>query len=407
MATKQVIFGGTSDIPYGGEYQLPMGNGGVVWGAEVAAKGIISTPGKLTNFKFGVHTAPGAGSSYIFTIRVNGANTALQVTIANLAVLSNLSAAEVVVAAGDTVTIGCSVTGAPANAGASHWTLEFIPTTAGETIFMSNLEGGNITSGRYSTLIGGKGVTTSEYGAEVLFPCSGTLKYFYGELEVAPGAGCTRTLTIRKNGVATALAITFGAADTTKNNVADTVAVAAGDRATIIFDQVGAAAPSTCCMGVCFVPDTPGQFMTSAVTQAGADSAVTNYEHLTCGMSALTGTEWDFHNLARACTAKAIYVRIPYSPGAGNSYDYTLRRNAALSTALTCQIAGAALTCNLITDVAILDDDLLDTMIVPTSNPTSRPPTIAYLFYIAPTGGGGGVIGSGGMGDKMIGEGLI
>ena len=140
MATFQTIIGGTSDAPATTgvvEYTALIGEDLLPWTAtESYVYAIISTPGKLTNFKMAVGVAPGSGNSWAFTIRkgsIGGAmaDTALSVSIADTAVISSLDISEVTVAAGDRVTISAVGTSSPTAAGAVYWRCDFIPDTAG------------------------------------------------------------------------------------------------------------------------------------------------------------------------------------------------------------------------------------------------------------------------------------
>ena len=72
--------------------------------------------------------------------------------------------------------------------------------------------------------------------------------------------------------------------------------------------------------------------------------------------------------LAQAMTIKAMYAEIDVAPGAGSSFQYTLRRNGA-DTGLLCTISGTATTCNAALNVAIADDDLLALEQTPSNSP--------------------------------------
>lgn len=71
----------------------------------------------------------------------------------------------------------------------------------------------------------------------------GHLKLFYVKGDAAPGVGTSIQMTLFKNGVATAITVTLGAADTSKNDLTDLVDVVAGDEISLV--QVTTGAPAT------------------------------------------------------------------------------------------------------------------------------------------------------------------
>ncbi len=392
-ATKQIIISGTSDDPAinATQYSDLMGDGNLSWGAtELARLTIISTPGKLSNFQVGITTAPGAGKSWTFTIRRGVgpggamANTALSVTISDIAVLSSVDTDEVTVAAGDRVSISATSPSGTTACAAVYSTCQFTPDTSGETILLSNLAGNNPITNYFNTLIGSVAPQATEFDGQTLFPCSGTLKRLYVEVEQAPGGATSTTFTIVKNGTPTDLTVTLTGAASSGNdvNAAHNVAVAAGDKLDIKITKSGAPASTYAWFGCTFLPDTPGNFITCATTHVNTSSTAIQYEHMNCGASTLTATETEVECLGQATTAKAIYVNLATSPGA-NSWLFTLRRNATTTTALTVTLNNVT-SGNAAVDVAISANDLLDTCIDATPGTAVSHSQIAYLFYNAP-----------------------
>lgn len=393
MSTKQTIISGTSSNPSGLSinYNSFMGNGNALWRtAEGYFYSVIPTAGRLRKFQVRVGVAPGAGNSWNFTVRVGNppVDTALSVSIADTNLLSELDIDEAYVSAGELVTIKSEGISSPTACIAVYWACEFMPNIAGETILLGNTGLSSLTAGRFSPLIGTKSPDTVEFEAQTLFPTSGTLKKFFVQLDNAPGAGISRTLTIRKNEVDTALAVTISDTAVAGNNVSDTVQIAAGDKISIVASNSGTPASSEGKFGIVFVPDTQGEWFTCATTEDPSNYSATEYEHLTCSDSLLTATESEQHNLALATTAKAIYISLSAAPGVGKSYSFTLRRNADTSTLLTKTISETDTAGSYAADVAIADSDMLDTMIVPSGSPATAKSQIAYLFYNAPVTGG-------------------
>ncbi|MFA5746917.1 MAG: heparin lyase I family protein, partial [Candidatus Paceibacterota bacterium] len=399
--TFQYIFGGDIDTPATAgatEYIGLMGDGLKVFDAtEANVQQIMPTAGTLSDFKFKVKTAPGAGNSWTFTIRKNAADTDLSVSIAGTDTLSNLDEDQVSVSAGDEIAISAVGVSSPTAAGATYWTAKFTPSTAGETILMSH--GGTLSTNLYFlTLIGHKVFDSARFDGQILFPTSGTLKNFYVGLSVAPGGVTGRTFKLEKNTVDSSVAVTITGAATTSNDVANTLSVSAGEQVTIQQTAIsGAPAGTEAKFGAVFVPDTPGQWFTGAVTDNAINNLATEYQHLTCGDSTLTATENEQYALARETTAKAMYVVLSTDPGTSpDQFTFTLRRNGTTDTDLAVTIVANDTTGNFSTDVSISDDDSLSLSIVPGNSPSAVPKLqSSILFYNAPTGGASNITVSG------------
>lgn len=84
-------------------------------------------------------------------------------------------------------------------------------------------------------------------------PAAGTLSDLYTYANSAPGAGESRTAEIVINGVVSPISLTYGEADTSKNDLVNSAAVAAGDRVAIKFVASGGAAGTAFAWGVKFV----------------------------------------------------------------------------------------------------------------------------------------------------------
>ncbi len=390
--TTQVIFGGTSDDPTVGatEYAGLMGMGVYAWGTtENAVTGVIPTGGTLTNFKVGVKTAPGSTKTWTFTIRVGNppSDSALSVTITNSNTLSALDTDTVAVTAGQLVSLSAVSTAGSTAAGAVYWTVEFKPTVQGETILLTNATA-SATSGTFYIVPIGCKIDATEFEGESLFPCAGTLKNLYVNLSAAPNGGNSRIYTVRQNETTdTALGVTITGSATTGNDTSDTVSVSAGDRITIKNTFGGTPLTGIPSIGMVFLPSTSGNFITCATSDDATSSAQVEYEHLACGDSTLTTTENEQYNLARACTAKALYVNLSTGSGSGNTWTFSLRQNTGTpSPTITVSITNGT-SGNTSQDVAIANDDVLDTLIDARAGAATSSSQIAYLFYLAPEAG--------------------
>jgi len=79
-----------------------------------------------------------------------------------------------------------------------------------------------------------------------------------------------------------------------------------------------------------------------------------------------------------------LYVRLNGSPGSGDSYTFTVRRNGA-DTSLSCTISGSATDCSDTADsVQLQAGDLIAIAAVPTSSPTGRQMSWTARFEPSP-----------------------
>ena len=86
---------------------------------------------------------------------------------------------------------------------------------------------------QFLAVSGSEAVGAAEADREMIVDAAREAIRFRTNLPVAPGTTATRTLTVRKNGVDTALTVTYGSAELGLKVVTATVAFAAGDRISI------------------------------------------------------------------------------------------------------------------------------------------------------------------------------
>ena len=390
MATRQVIFGGCDVTPtvsatrYGGL----MANG--FSASEPSQSGICSTGGVLTNWQVQVNTAPAAGKSWLFTVRVNGADTALAVTIADANTVSSVDTSEVAIAAGDLIGFSSVPTGTPTDAASIKWSCDFIPTTAGHTLMLSSSSGTNLADAQFVSIACPKSPDSVEGDAQVIFPTAGKLKNFYVNLATAPGSGNTRTFTVRLNGTTTGqISLAIANTATTGNETATELTVAAGDSVAILDTDSVTPAATAARFGITFIPDNAGEFIACATTDDNLNGAATEFQYVSCADSTLSATEADFECLSvTAFTVKKLYAKLSVDPGTSpDAYTFTLKKNGS-DTALLVTIVADNTTGNATQDVSVSAADLIYYSIAPVSTPSATPHTqLGLLCYIAPTGG--------------------
>lgn len=217
---------------------------------ETNRRNVIPTGGTIKNLYVKLSAAPGAGTTRVFTLYLNGSPSALTCTVSGgAATTANDSTHTVTVAAGDEVSLQSSITGTPA-AAKLGFGMTFVATTDGESIVMATNTGGTIdaASTRYFALSG------MSYQANESLASGGQLnigeacvfKKMYVACDTAPGVGKSFTFDFRVNAASPAndlsVAISGGAA-TAGNDTTHTVTVADGDE--ICYRSVPSGTPTT------------------------------------------------------------------------------------------------------------------------------------------------------------------
>jgi hypothetical protein len=315
-----------------------------------ATEGIVaqlaSATGLLSNFHVYLSSAPGAGTSITFTIYVNGSPTSLAVTISDTAQLGSDDTHTAAVSAGQSISVRCTVSGAP-TVSKPAWACKFTG-SARQSLVMAN-DCASTTADNYNLPAGqgtgsGSGVIL-DYSAVI--PTSGILKNLYLKIGSAtPGTGKGWTVTLYKNGVATALACTATGTGGTANDTTHSVSVAAGDTIALYIERYNS--PTSTCylnIGMMFVPDVDGESLILFSSYADLNQSATRYhtiEVTNAGDVAWTATETDVYGLILGCTLKKLYVKLTAQPGVDKSYTFTVRAGSPIAdTTLSCAVSGA------------------------------------------------------------------
>jgi len=161
----------------------------------------VPTSGKFSALYLDLSSAPdpGGSSGYTFTLQVNGTDTALAVTITGDSTTGS-SVSDVAISAGDIILLKIAPVGTPSVTPWAHWGLRWEPDTAGQGIVLgSTYDLQHATNTEYvtpTTWSISPWATTTPSRAQPLWEA--TVKNFYVILETAPGAGKSRTFTLRK-----------------------------------------------------------------------------------------------------------------------------------------------------------------------------------------------------------------
>lgn len=312
---------------------------------EFQAEGVITENAIVGRLKIILTTAPGSGKSWTFTIRKNGADTNLNVTISGTDTEAENFSTEIQFIKGDTICLEITPTSTPANPGeVFSYVLIAAPNYVifGTTGFdaASALDGG--TTARFPDLWGGSDGEANAISHGMVIPIDGKITNLHVYLETAPGSGKTRTWHMYKNGVivnsipTVPYGFTFENLETEKTDLLTKIDVSAGDVITFRTAGVLGTASTHGSWGCSFIADNP---------KLGAPLMGANRTLNTAGTSkfAILGrTSGNVSGqLSPGLRFGNLYFISSAPPGAGNSWTITFRQNQT-DSALSATISGAS-----------------------------------------------------------------
>ena len=388
-------------IPQGGRFDV-----------DVDMKCTMPTAGTLSQLRVVINGLMGGGNTLIITVRKNGVDQALTCTITDPAFTANDMVNSVAVAAGDLINVSVACSGG--NVKDFYMTMKFTGSVAGESIIISNCYDTPILGTEYTQVSTDHADWTGvENDRREVIPTAGTIKSFYITLKNhTDSAGKGWKYTIRKNGIDTAVSVTILDGDLTGNSGANSVAVAAGDIVTLKVEPInapdGVPRPTAHFWGLVFVPAVDGE---SIYMNCHPFALPTGAANRNCPVS--KGDVWDLADAVRqalslAVTMRKLYILLSAAPGAGKSYTFALRRNAA-DTLLSVQIADAATTGNDVAhDIAIIQDDKLCIGETPAGVPNAANAYWGFVGFITPPAPPTGIGDkSAHMGQKLVSAGVL
>lgn len=306
---------------------------------------------------FAVHLdqAPPVGTNWVFTLHVNGANSALACTVIG-GTTTALATGSVATNAGDLVVVQISRTGIATTGNGIHagWSLGFA-STSGRACWMGT-DGTTppIFAGTRYGPLGGRGGSANNATvgpASRYWATDGTLDSIYIDLITAPGVGNRRDFTVYRNSGAVGSTLQISGAATTGNMTGLAIPMAALDLWALQQTEVGAPANS----GVRYAC---GYDAGSHWNVSGESGNKTSGQYTSLESEASTATENDRGQGAGGYKLSGFYYNLSVAPGGVTSRTATLRK-AQASTALTVLISGAAVDgsagASAIFDLALFD----------------------------------------------------
>lgn len=322
---------------------------------------LIAESGTLSNLQVTLSAAPGAGTSRIFTVMLNGVAQTLAVTIAGTDTTGSDTSNTVAVTAGDKIVLRSTRTGVPA-AGTARYASEYSCTVAQRAVWGSSNDATPAFAGtRYGNL-GDTAQDNFSAGTEAVkaipWGLPATIVSLYVELGTAPSAGDSREFTIMHNGAAVGSTVTIAETAITGNATGMSIVIARADTLSLRQTEVNAPANSYVQYGIAYQPTNDGEWNISgkypadytdgvfAGLNGAATVASTEAARLILADSAGTTFRWVLDNF---------YVSTTTAPGGAETRTYTVRENGA-STGLTVTLTGAA-TSGETTGALLMDTD--------------------------------------------------
>lgn len=330
---------------------------------------IIPMDGIFSKLRIKLDGSPGTGKSYTFTLRVNGVDTVLAVTISDDETTGSELIQNVQVNAGDSVTFKCEPSGSP-TARTAYWSILFSGGESQTSIIIggyNNLPSATLIT--YNSLEAGFAWDTNEGNKIQIVTRSGTIKNLHILLDTAPGAGKSRTFTLRVNEADTTLTCTISDDETTGNDTSHEVTVSASDRVTLKCNPSGTPADCYAYWGATFKSDVDSENLILSGNNQDLIAAAVRWAPLSLAGDQSWNVESKAYQLGREGKIKNLYVRLSAKPDTGKSYTFTLRVNEA-DTALTVTISDDETTgSDTSNEVTISDDDYLTLQCTPSGTP--------------------------------------
>ena len=248
---RQLIIGGYNDAlsKTGTEYNAL--SGGQIWSTGTTInKQAVSTPGILSSLAVELSAAPGGSGSYTLTLQNVTQSTSLAVTITDPAT-TNINTGTLSVAAGDVIQLQ-STYSAPSATPSARWSVIFEGTNAKESLILGEVFAWKSATG-YSPIAQGSNDFGTETQSYQVIPTSGTIKNLFVALSADPGTNpdAYRFTLIKYTagvGGATSLTVTITADNTTGNDTANKVAVAAGDYVCMMIEPLNTPSVTSNCL---------------------------------------------------------------------------------------------------------------------------------------------------------------
>lgn len=330
---------------------------------------------KITGFYVELDGSPGIGSTYQFTIRLNGADTNLSVSITGSDTQKFIVDQNVNVTPTDKIGIECTPTSTPTIRSAT-WSITFESEGEGTSYIVNgqqNLLNGAVPS-ESNQLMGGSDWAATSIGSvnkNNIIPLSGVFRDLYIELDGVAGTGSNGWIfTIGTNGTDTGMTVNILGATTNGSDTSNTVTMSPGNFINLIATPRGTPNNRRVKWGIVFEADEADNFFIVGGGTESLSNTTTEYNYLQSADSAWNVTESENEALSQCMRLSNFYVNTGVPPGSNTSYTFTIRKNGA-DTPLSVQITGSPdFTGSNVTDFVEFDNfDKVTIKCTPTNSP--------------------------------------
>lgn len=336
---KFPVLGASDDSPGSGTiYAYLASQHNINWNATENRRIImLSEDITITEFTMMLDTAPGASASRTYTLRKNGADTAVTVTF-GAADVTQTWTGSVSFSAGDLIGLQHTATGTPTAPGNSYW-YTMMNTTGNKALLMSG--GANVvdtSATNYQNPFGGTSWVTAVTDNDVPVPTPGNITKLAVTANSSPGSGKSYNISVRLNNASDNLTVNI-ANGATSGSATGSVALVATDA--IVVKSAPSGTPTGLAFGWCvtFEPTTAGETFIGFGVGTALSTSSTQYNQPQGTGAGFSTTESAKLMKPPEVTFKKMYVRITAAPGVASSRVFTLRDNGG-SSALTVTISG-------------------------------------------------------------------
>ncbi len=410
----QNIRGITTATPTGTQYCGFMGNV-TTWSTEGAVRSMIRGTGKLkTGGKITIATAPGVGTSHIYTVRDDGAGTSYVITISDNNTTGIYAGADVTISDQSLVCIEHTVTGSPASPGIMKWVFPYEPDTNKESVYTFTTGTANTTpdiiwSGVFNQINAFEESAAASVTQEIT--CAGSIRGTGIVVSSNPGVGngivCYVNLNgTRQDGGGGSVNTACSMINTDRAFSDYDLPVVPGDKVYLEWDITGAFTVRNFGQGILFRATTPGDSIIAGKSGT-LNTSSTQYTPPVAYSSMLDTVEANFGSSVPGgfynSSLSSLYVRHSVAPGSGKSYTTNGRINSGV-TNLSVQVSDLATEGeDTVGSSPLTSSDYFNMQFVPAGTPTA---SVAFwsMTESIPVGGGGGQgITKGGKGSKGVG----
>lgn len=398
---------------------IPLQGGDAQSGAAEGTKSQFPATGTIDKLTITIDSAVAASATKVFTLNINGSDTALTGTINAGQTQVVCTGGPISVTAGDLVYIKYAHTGTPGASANAQVSWLFNGVSSGESVYMGSEQALTSTTPRFFGVFppGNAASTSTANDVTTIAAAAGTITKMYCGIIAAAGTTGSYKFTIFKNGVAqdgtggtpdTRLTIT-NVTTRVNQSVSFSLPVAVGDLLYIQCDAISTPSSKTGNISILFVATNPGEsiFGWPLPSIPGTSGGASNFNGPYNGFG--EGFTWGSEanrlvNVADKFKLYGMQFWLATAPGATKSRTFESRKNSA-SGNQTLTISGTSTTGS---DLVHQDnfsalDQICHFESATANTPTASIGAVAFIQFVQ----GGNAPGKGQQGNKKNAGGAV